>query len=79
MRRYERYTFAILTKRRTHHILINRMKYDVLIHSSLQMFCPFLFFFSHFQEFIKTRELKTARVNAIPLITLTRILMHFSA
>ena len=78
MQRYERYTFAILTKRRTHHILINRMKYDVLIHSSLQMFCPFLFF-SHFQELIKTRELKTARVNAIPLITLARILMHFSA
>ena len=36
------------------------------------------FFFSHFQELIKTSELKTARVNAIPLITIARILMHFS-
>ena len=38
----------------------------------------FFFFFSHFQELIKTSELKTARVNAIPLITIARILMHFS-
>ena len=40
-------------------------------------FVHFLFF-SHFQELIKTSELKTARVNAIPLITIARILMHFS-